>query len=326
MRILFVSDRRPASFVHADYRILSSCHTVDWMPFRWSVSNLVSLLVRLRRSDLLFGWFASHHTFPAVMAAKILRKRIIIAAADYDLANEPWFNYGSMRGGGRAWVNNRIFHAADMVVVPSKFSLGLALKNTVLKEQPQKLGVIPLGFDDPGSASEAKERMILTVGLVNEEDWIRKGHREFVQVAARFPEVPAYLIGRLADSRLAAHIRSLAIPNLCVTDYLPASDLQNLLWRARVYAQFSYMEGFGASVAEAMLSRCVPVIARQGSLPEVVGDCGYYAEWGNITESCAAVEQALADESLGARARERVLDCFPLEKRRRALLAAADAL
>ena len=320
MNVLLVSDCSPASFVGVDHKILASRYQVDWMKFRWSFRNLAWVLTRLRWVDVVFGWFAGHHTFLPAIAARLLGKKIVIAAADYDLANEPWFNYGSMRGGLRAWINNRIFSTADAVLVPSKFSLSLALGNTVLRRTPEKVHVIPCGFDNAAPEVVSKEKLLLTVGTVNSEDWIRKGHREFIQVAARFPEVPAYLVGKLAERRLAAYIRAEVTANVSVTGYVSDSDLQGLFSRSQVYAQLSYMEGFGCSVAEAMLARCVPVVTRRGALPEVVGDCGYYADWGNIAESCAAVEHALADGILGSRARERVLDCFPLEKRRRDLL------
>ncbi len=105
-----------------------------------------------------------------------------------------------------------------------------------------------------------------------------------------------------------------------MTGYVAAAELQDLLSRTWSYLQLSFMEGFGAAVAEAMLARCVPVVTHQGSLPEVVGDTGYYADYGDIESACTATRTALDDRGLGDRARERVLDLFPLERRRRELL------
>src|SRR5690349_503445 len=102
------------------------------MKFRWSARNVTSVLNRVRRSDLIFGWFAGHHTWLAAVYGRCMSKRVVIAAADYDLANEPSFEYGSMRGGVRAAINNHIFSLADSVVVPSQFSYDLAIRNTCL--------------------------------------------------------------------------------------------------------------------------------------------------------------------------------------------------
>ena len=64
---------------------------------------------------------------------------------------------------------------------------------------------------------------------------------------------------------------------MCVPDRVVTNDeLEALFARATVYAQPSLHEGFGAAVAEAMSRGCVPVVSTRGSLPEVVGDSGFY--------------------------------------------------
>jgi glycosyltransferase involved in cell wall biosynthesis len=323
MRVLFIADRAPASFVYADRRILQSAHDVDFVSFRWSGRNVTSLLNRVRRSDVVFGWFAGHHTYLAALLGSRVRKRVVIAASDYDLANEPSFEYGSMRGGIRTLINNHIFKFADVVVVPSRFSYNLAVKNTCLASMRQKLHIIPHGFEDPGFLCRGKERSVTTVGMVNAENWIRKGQRDFVEAASMMPDIAAYLVGAVADEVTAARIRDKAGANVFVTGFLSADALGALLVKAKVYAQLSYMEGFGCSLAEAMLARCVPVVTPNGALPEVVGDCGFYVEYANVTQACDAIREAMAEETIGERARQRVLDCFSYERRRRELLHVA---
>ena len=254
-----------------------------------------------------------------------MRKRVVIAAADYDLANEPSFDYGSMRGGVRAVINNQIFWLADAVVVPSRFSYDLAVRNTCLRSIPEKLQIIPQGFEDRGFFSCSKESFVTTVGMVNAENWIRKGHRDFIEAMSMMPDVRGYLVGALADHILAARIKDKAGANVCLTGCLADEALDALLGKAKVYAQLSYMEGFGCSLAEAMLAGCVPVVTRNGALPEVVADCGFYVEYANANQTCEAIRQALADNATGKRARQRVLDCFSFERRRRDLLEMASA-
>jgi glycosyltransferase involved in cell wall biosynthesis len=320
MTVLFVADRSPGTFVHTDYKILRSAYRTEWISFRWSLANIRRVLAGVRRADMVFGWFAGHHTFLPSLLARKLRKRLIIAASDYDLADEPWFDYGSMRGGIRACINNWIFRAADAVVVPSEFSRQLAIRNTLLRDMQEKVYKIPHGFDIPPVTNDQKQRLITTVGEVNSEYWIRKGHREFVQLATKLPDVQAFLVGRLADAQLAGSIRKKASPNLRLTDYVSDEELKSILGGTQVYAQLSYMEGFGCSVAEAMLAQCVPLVTRQGALPEVVGECGYYADYGDVEQAFYAVQRALVDSDTGWKARERVCDCFPIHRRRHELL------
>ena len=75
------------------------------------------------------------------------------------------------------------------------------------------------------------------------------------------------------------------------------------------------------SVAEAMLAGCIPVTTRAGALPEVVGDAGVLVDDADPRALAAgdrAGARAWTTERAGG-ARERVLDNFGLEVRRRGL-------
>ena len=98
-----------------------------------------------------------------------------------------------------------------------------------------------------------------------------------------------------------------------------------ILKSAKVYVQPSYYESFGCSVAEAMLQKCIPVVTKNGALPEVVGDDGIYVPYGKPELLARGIQNALSyGPELGERARQRILDHFPLEKRRMRLLEIID--
>ena len=64
------------------------------------------------------------------------------------------------------------------------------------------------------------------------------------------------------------------------TGFVTDDELLGWYQRAKVYCQLSYYESFGMAAAEAMLCECVPVVTRKGALPEVVGETGFYVEYG----------------------------------------------
>jgi glycosyltransferase involved in cell wall biosynthesis len=85
-----------------------------------------------------------------------------------------------------------------------------------------------------------------------------------------------------------------------------------------VYVQASRHEGFGLSVAEAMLAGCFPVVSSAGALPEVVGDTGV------VLGAAAPAPDVVADAvrrgitvngDVREHARQRVLERFTLDAR-----------
>jgi glycosyltransferase involved in cell wall biosynthesis len=76
------------------------------------------------------------------------------------------------------------------------------------------------------------------------------------------------------------------------------------------------------SVAEAMLAGCIPIVSRNGALPEVVGDTGVYLRSNSPLDITLAIRQALKfDDIARQRAREQIITHFPLERRAQALRA-----
>jgi glycosyltransferase involved in cell wall biosynthesis len=86
-------------------------------------------------------------------------------------------------------------------------------------------------------------------------------------------------------------------------------------------------EGFGMAVAEAMIAGCVPVVTAAGTLPEVVGDASITVAQPTAEAVAPGVRDALAlGPETRERARQRILEHFPLERRERALHAVVAGL
>jgi glycosyltransferase involved in cell wall biosynthesis len=99
---------------------------------------------------------------------------------------------------------------------------------------------------------------------------------------------------------------------------VPYEDVPAYLQSSAVYAQFSLHETFCRALAEGMACGCTPAITPCTALPEVAGDTAYYAGPGDIKASAEAIRKAL-DGPRGIQARERVVQLFPLSRRREAL-------
>ena len=117
------------------------------------------------------------------------------------------------------------------------------------------------------------------------------------------------------------------VGRLEVAGFVSDESLDQLYARAKVYLQPSMHEGFGCSVAEAMLRNCVPVVAATGSLPEVVGRAGVYVDTDDPQMAADAVMRVLRGEViLEENPRSRILDKFQVERRRWRLLSLMDCV
>ena len=312
--ILFVHNGA-AQFVRLDLEELRRRYRVTecYLPSRWV--NPATIWRQVRKHDLVFGWFASWHTFLPIEFAKLLGKPSLLVIGGYDLADMPEIGYGHQRGGLKRWVSRRTMRSAGCLVTNSRYSQGEAVRNTSLSNE--QVRTIYHGVPDPFGALPKGPRacMALTVGNVDHSNLQRKGHEAFVRTAALLPDVSFVLAGAWQDSAVD-HLRAIATPNVTLTGWLTDEALTDYYRRASVYVQVSLHEGFGLSVAEAMLAGCVPVVSRAGSLPEVTGNSGIFVDTLEPRTIADAIAEALTyPEEARAPIRQRIVDEFPLEKR-----------
>jgi glycosyltransferase involved in cell wall biosynthesis len=274
----------------------------------------LELLGKLRHADVVFGWHASSHTFLALSLARLMRKPSVLVIGGVDTARMPEIGYGMQRAGPRRWIARWTIANATRLITNSRSSLAEIEANLGLGPDRVTLVYhgIPDRFGDRGDTDA--ERMALSVGVVDRRNLERKGQRPFTEAAARLPDVQFVLVGRWLDGAIE-ELRAVAGPNVTFTGYLDDQTLDGYFRRAAVYVQPSRHEGFGLSVAEAMLARCVPVVTDAGALLEVVGDTGVVIPTPEPAQVADGVRRALELEA-GERARRRVLERFPYEMRR----------
>ena len=313
-RVLFVHNSK-ASFVEIDRGILASSYQIDdlYQAGRWP--NPVAVVRGVFGADLVFGWFASWHTFFPITLAWLLRKPSVMVIGGFDTADMPEIGYGYQQGGLRRWASRWIMKRARRLVTNSSYSLSEIEENTPIP--PERVTVIHHGVPDPFGAlpRNPKERLALTVGAVHRRTLIQKGQLPFVRAASVLSDVRFVHVGKWLDDSIE-ELRSQATENLEFTGWVSDEELQDWYERAAVYVQASEHEGFGLAVAEAMLAGCVPVVMDATAMPEVVGDAGVLISSQEPEEVAAGVRRALElGDDAHLRARERIVREFPMRRR-----------
>lgn len=317
-RILFIHNSL-TEFVRLDLEALRKHYDVTEHYEKSLYINPAALWREVREHDLVFGWFASWHTFLPLLMASIKHKPSVLIVGGYDVAKMPEIGYGHQRGGLKRWVSRRTMRFASRLITNSVYSRDEAIKNAAVpREQisacyhgvPDQFGSLPSG---------PRARMALTVGNVDRDNLQRKGHEPFVRAAALLPDVNFVLVGNWKDDAID-HLRSIATPNVTFAGRVTNDALLNYYRQAAVYVQPSLHEGFGLSVAEAMLAGCVPVTTGAGALAEVTGECGLRLNSPEPAAIAHGVQTALAfPEAARGAIRARILEEFPMSRRREQL-------
>src|SRR5918998_1720504 len=304
-RLLYVHSRK-ASFVAIDREILAERYEVEdlYQPGRWP--NPLAVVRGVLRADVVFGWFASWHTFFPITLAWLLRKPSVLIIGGFDPAAMPEIGYGYQQGGLRRWASRWIMRRAGRLITNSRYSLTEIERNTPIP--PSTVTVVHHGVPDPfDDAGPSKEPLALTVGAIDRGTLVQKGQLPFVQAARELPDVRFVFAGKWLDDAIE-ELRAVAPENVGFTGWLSDEDLRALYLRAAVYVQASRHEGFGLAVAEAMLAGGVPVVMNVTAMPEGVGDAGVLIESQEPAEGADGIGRAPAmGPGAAARARERIL-------------------
>jgi glycosyltransferase involved in cell wall biosynthesis len=320
-RVLYVHSRK-ASFVAIDREILAERYEIEdlFQPGRWP--NPLRVVGGVLRADLVFCWFASWHSFFPITLAWLLRKPSVQIIGGFDTANMPDIGYGHQQGGLRRWASRWIMRRAGRLVTNSEYSRREIAANTPFR--PDQVTVVHHGVPDPFGAldeTRPRERLALNVGAVDAGTLVQKGQLPFVEAARLLSTVRFVLAGKWLDDAVE-QLRAAAGPNVELTGWVSDDELQDLYRRATAYVQVSRHEGFGLAVAEAMLAGCVPVVMDVTAMPEVVGDAGVLISSQDPQAVADGIAKALEAGPEGARrARQRILDEFPLQIRRDGILA-----
>jgi len=308
-------------FVKRDLEILKSANDVRVIDFKMTPSKIWELWRGVAWCDLTYSWFGKLHAFFAVLFSKILGKKSIVVAGGDDVARVPEINYGMLLFWWKKWCPLFVFRFADRIISVSEYNAMEAVANANVDNS--KLTIIHHGFDaDRFKVMKdiEKEQLVITVGGIDKERLGRKGYELFIKSAAYLPDVRFALIGKWHDDSID-YLRVMAAKNVFFAGEVTDAGLLEWFSRAKVYVQLSRHEAFGCSLAEAMLCKNVPVVSKTAAIPEVVGPEGIYIDELNPGDIAQKIKMALSlPAEIGAAARDRIINKFPLSKRKEMLL------
>jgi len=331
LKILFVATGKLQGFYKRDYEILRKNYEVTYFHFPvfphgtnkvlmvfGIFKNSIRIFRYIIRHDVSFGWFASLHTFLAVIFSKILNKKIIIVTGGYDVEVMPEIGYGATNF-LRKLIGKIVLKYADIVLPFSDY----ALEKTLQLQSKANTRAVLLACDtEKFKPSGKKEKLVLTVCLINKSNLKRKGLETFVKAAKLMPDTRFVVIGKFMDDAIS-YLKSISPTNVGYTGFVPDNELVKWYQKAKVYCQLSYQEGEGGggALGEAMACECIPVVSKDAvALEETVGELGFYVPYGDAKATAEAIKKALdAPDELGKRARKRIINAFSLTKRKEEL-------
>jgi len=314
MRVLFIY-KQNRSFVKKDIEILQKFCSVDTIKF--SIKKLPDIKKKIRNdADFVYCWFASYHSYYPIKWAKKYGKFSIVVVGGYDASNIKGYGIFSNKKG--RFIANSIYKNVDLILPVDE-----SLKEDILKHSQlnieDKFITLPTGYDHKRFFPKgSKKNIVLTVGFVNEINWWRKGLITFIEVAKKMPDVQFIVAGNI-DKKVQKKIDETP-NNITFTGWIEDEELLRLYQQAKVYCQLSNYEGLPNVLCEAMLCECIPIGSRANGIPRAIGDTGFYAPYGDVDLTYDAVRKALSSNmELGKKARNRIIELFPSELRKKRL-------
>ncbi|MCF8011598.1 MAG: glycosyltransferase family 4 protein [Clostridiales bacterium] len=303
--------RTNMSFVKNDIKILQQKYIVKKFQFR-NIIDCFKLLREVYITDFSFVWFANIWSVLAIIYSKFFKKKVVVVAGGYDAAFEPQIEYGLMCHFPLKYAAKFSFKHADKILAVSEYTKN-ELINNVGELNNVELVYNGVDHSEFKCLADKKENVVVTIGAVKKGNLQKKGLKLFVESAKYLPQINFLLIGPYIDDSIN-ELKAIASENVFFIGYVPHEQIVEYLNVAKVYVQASVHESFGVAVAEAMLCKCIPVVANKGALPEVVGNNGVYLYSFMAKELADKINQAL-NGSTNSEGRKWIMNNYLLEYR-----------
>jgi glycosyltransferase involved in cell wall biosynthesis len=318
--LLFVK-KADSTFVIQDEKILNKHFSVKSIkygvePGLKTIYNQIRLLIWLLKNiwsaHFVYIWFADYHSFLPVLFAKALKRKSILVLGGYDVTYIPELKYGAFSNPLRAFCTKFSMRNATLCLPVCD-----NIEKEALERVPKaKTKIIYTGYSEDKflPSKMGKQKIVLTVGAGNSLQRLKiKGIDFFIEIARAMPIYKFVVVGMSKNA--LKYLKNIP-PNIEILEKMGQNKLIEYYQKAKVYTQFSIREGLPNVVCEAMLCECVPVGFNNGGIPIAIGDCGFILKERSVDKAIEMIEKAMnSPESLGKKARERIMNNFTLEQR-----------
>ncbi|BBM68755.1 glycosyltransferase family 4 protein [Rhodothermus marinus] len=350
-RLLFIY-LHPSPFVLDDLAVLEAHYEVR--PFHFDVRRVRTPggMLRMLRAQrawlrrelpeaaLVLGWFVDYHMVLPVRMARRRKIPVAVVLGGFDSRCLPELNDGVFCSRWRAPLARYVYRnaslllpvAASLMEMPATPWTGNRLQGVRawVPGLRTPFQVVPTGYDPeqwpPGPAE--RPPVVRTVAFVGSERVLRcKGIDLLLAAATHLPEVQFEVVGVTAEMQRIIRERYAPSPNVRLREPVPRAELPAIYGETSVYAQLSRAEGLPNALCEAMLCGCIPVGSPVFGIPEAIGDAGFIVERPEVGAVVDALRRALqCDARWRTRARARILQLYPKDRRIHELIAALESL
>ena len=184
------------------------------------------------------------------------------------------------------------------------------------------------GFKDPNiplKLFQERKKQVVTIGIINNETYFRKGYKYFFELAQILPDWNFIHIGKISDD-FQYKLQFQNCKNISMLGFLPLSEFNEVLNQSKFYLQLSIHEGFGCSIVDAALVGCYPIVFDRYAMSEVVGGCGEIIEFENIGLIKYKIEELENKKFNVDEIQLHYLNKFPSEEREKKLINLINSL
>jgi glycosyltransferase involved in cell wall biosynthesis len=312
------------TFIREDFNILEKHFTVNKIIGSGFI-HIIKLFFSVTKSDVTYTWFASVYSAFAVYFSRLFRKKSVIVIGGVDVADYREINYGIWLSWWKSKFVRYAIRNADRILSVDPFLISEAKR--LAKYDGTNIVYLPFGYDyNYWTPAGAKGKFVLSVGAC-ENEWrmMKKGFDKLIAASIKLPDVKFVIVG--IKENLLKRIKPHLSQNVEVVPPLSRDELLDYYRRAKVYAQVSYTEGLPNSLCEAMLCECIPVGTTRGGIPTAIGEIGILLPYGDVDALVNGLNKALIiSDEVGKRARLRIIENFPLQRRINVLLSIIEEL